>query len=119
VASIATDEDGSSVVLRPKRGSVGFLLLSMLVLAADAVGAAFVGYAVYTVAAREPEVAYGAAQGVRPIVTLQWPRVVGFLLPVAFLTAVVALGGVATFVHRATFARPLLCWRPRAPSSWS
>jgi hypothetical protein len=116
VASIATDEDGSSVVLRPKRGSVGFLLLSMLVLAADAVGAAFVGYAVYTVAAREPEVAYGAAQGVRPIVTLQWPRVVGFLLPVAFLTAVVALGGVATFVHRATFAHGHGQRRVSAPS---
>ena len=104
MSSIAIEDDEGSVVPHLRSGSVGLVLLSMLVLATAAVGAAFVGYAIYTIAARGPDVAYGAAQGVRPIVTLQWPRAVGFLLPVAFLTAVVAIGGLSTFVHRATFA---------------
>lgn len=104
MASIVTDDGGGLGALIAKRGSVRLLLLSMVILATAAVGVAFVGYAIYTVAAREPEVVYGAAQGVKPIVTLQWPRAVGFLLPVAFLTAVLGLGGVSTFVHRAAFA---------------
>ena len=98
---------------KTREGSVVFLLASRLLLAGAAVGAVFVAYAVYTITVEQPDGTslFWGVLGERANVSFEWPRALGFFLPVGLLMVVVVAGSALTFVHRATLARGQGRWR--------
>jgi len=97
--------NGVPVAVPEKRGSVGFLLVSFALVFCAGAGAAWTVYVVYSVFAGAPDVTGAVDSGLRARVGFDSVRAAAAVVPMSLLTIVVALGSIATFVHRAAFAR--------------